>query len=189
VVELRFEVIERAPILNGRYGTCREERVGVMLHYDASLSDEGAMAWFADPRCQVSYQWLVLDDGSCVRIAPDDKRAWHAGWCRTSDEVMLPYKDANSALYGVAVATTDGVDVTIQQTLTVAWLCRSYFALHQWSLADTHRIVSHSSEAVYPPGHAKAGKRGRKTDPEGSDPKNPILSVSDIRVLLPMVTP
>lgn len=182
-----WEPRELDPVHNGRYGTVAAPRMGVMLHYDGSMSDAGSVSWFGDPRCHVSYQTLVLDDGSWVRIAPDDRRAWHAGWCKTSDELLLPYRDANSAFYGVAVATTDGVDVTLIQALTVAWLVRSYFQLEGWSIADTHRIVGHSAEAVYPVGHRLAGQRGRKTDPEGTDPLNPILSVQDIRDLLPMV--
>ena len=42
-------------ILNQQYGTLREERIGIMLHYDGSGSDRGAVQWFADERCKVSY--------------------------------------------------------------------------------------------------------------------------------------
>lgn len=166
-------------IPNGRYSKTREQRRGVCLHYDGSGSDRGAVAWFGDPRCGVSYNLLVLDDGSYVRIAPDDARAWHAGRCKTSDPSRLGYKDANSALYGVAIASSGKHDVTPLQMLTVALLCRLYFEQHGWDLDDVWRIVGHSSEA-WP--------RGRKTDPEGADPQNPILSVDDIRQLLPRVS-
>jgi len=184
VARLDWTPRERLPVPNGRWGALHEERLGVMVHFDGSGSDAGAVAWFADARCAVSYQLLVLDDGSFVRIAPDDHRAWHAGHCRTSDPERLPYKDANSAFFGVAVATTDGVDVTALQTLTVAYLVWRYFVEHGWPLEETWRIVGHSSEAVYPTGHAKAGQRGRKTDPEGTAPKNPILAVEDVRKLV-----
>ena len=63
--------------------------------------------------------------------------------------------------------------------LTTALLCRIYYERHEWDLDETWRIVGHSSEA-WP--------RGRKTDPEGADLKNPILSVDDIRLLLPKVS-
>ena len=62
-------------IPNGQYGTLREDRIGVMLHFDGSGSDRGSVQWFKDPRCRVSYNLLVLDDGSYVRIAPDSARA------------------------------------------------------------------------------------------------------------------
>ena len=82
-------------IPNEQYGTLREKRIGVMPHYDGSGSDRGAIQWFADERCKVSYNLLVLDDGSYVRIAPDSARAWHAGRCRPSDPARLHY--VNSA--------------------------------------------------------------------------------------------
>ena len=167
-------------IPNGQYnGSIREDRIGVMIHYDGSGSDRGAVQGFADPRCHVSYNLLVLDDGSYVRIAPDTARAWHAGRCRPSDPKRLQYGDANSAFYGLAIASSGKHDVTPLQMLTVALLCRIYFETHGWDLNEMWRIVSHSSEAW---------GRGRKTDPEGADPKNPILSVDDIRQLLPKVS-
>lgn len=166
-------------IPNGQYSKLREERLGVMIHYDGSGSDRGAVQWFGDERCRVSYNLLVLDDGSYVRIAPDDRRAWHAGVCKTSDPERLPYKDANSAFYGISIASSGKHDVTPLQVATVALLVRRYFDVHGWDLKDTWRIVGHASEA-WP--------RGRKTDPEGADPKNPILSVDDVRQLLPKVS-
>ena len=163
-------------IPNGQYGrSIREKRLGVCLHYDASGSDAGSMGWFAHEKCRVSYNWLVLDDGSYVTIAPDNCRAWHAGRCRTSDRERLNYRDANSALYGIAAATNNRVDVTPLQLLTIAWLTRQCFVRECWPVTDTWRIVGHSSEA-WP--------RGRKSDPEGGDKRNPIYSPADIRQLL-----
>src|SRR5262245_2136016 len=73
------------------FNELKEPRRGVMLHYDDSSSDAGAVAWFTDPECQVSYNYLVLDDGSYVPIVPEGKRAWHAGVCKTSNSARLPY--------------------------------------------------------------------------------------------------
>mgnify|MGYP001611916145 CR=1 FL=1 len=161
-------------VANGQWGTLREPRIGVMIHFDGSASDPGAVAWFSDPACKVSYQLLVLDDGSFVRIAPDSARAYHAGVCKPSSP-QFSYTDANSAFYSVSLATSDKVDVTPLQTLTVAWLTRRYFEREGWPVTDGWRITSHRVEA-YP--------RGRKSDPEGADLKNPILAVDDIRQLL-----
>lgn len=160
---------------NGQWNDhLREPRIGVMLHYDGSMSDAGAVSWFGHPQCRVSYHLLVLDDGSYVRIAPDTARAWHAGVCRPSSD-RLDYRDANSAFFGIAAATTSGVDVTPLQLLTIAFLVRRWFDLMEWPVTDTWRIVSHRSEA-WP--------RGRKTDPEGGHLKNPIYSPDDVRSLI-----
>lgn len=161
-----------------QHNSVREGRVGVMIHFDASSSDRGAVQWFKDPRCNVSYQLLVLDDGSYVRIAPDNARAWHAGKCRPSAD-RLTYSDGNSAFYGISVATNDRIEVTAVQMLTTAFLARRYFHLNGWDpQAEVWRVVGHDTEA-WP--------RGRKTDPTGPDPKNPILSVENIRQLLPLI--
>lgn len=155
------------------WGPLREHRIGCMLHYDASASDAGAVTWLTkDPRCKVSYNWLVLDDGKLVEVAPADARAWHAGICKPSGS-PLAYQDANSAFYGIAIAATSGETATEAQETTVTRLVRSLFRKHTWDLAaDQWRLVGHDAEA-WP--------RGRKIDPTGPDPKHPVLSVARIR--------
>lgn len=167
-------------IRNGKYHEqLRGPRVGVMVHYDGSGSDRGGVEWFAHPDCKVSYNYLVLDDGSYVEIAPPNARAWHAGLCAPSDPERLSYVDANSAFVGISAATNDRVDVTPLQLLTIAWLTRREFERRGWLVTDLHRVVGHSSEAIHPD-----GTRGRKIDPEGPHPDNPIFSPADVRQLL-----
>ena len=154
----------------------REPRIGICLHYDASASDKGAVEWLTkDPRCKVSYNLLVLDNANIVEVAPVTARAWHAGVCRSSDH-RLPYTDANSALYGIAIAATDGDVATDVQVRSVVALCRTLFQRHGWHYAtDVWRIVGHETEC-WP--------RGRKHDPTGSDPKHPVLSVLAVRGMM-----
>lgn len=149
-------------------------RMGVMLHYDDSASDRGALGWLtADPTCKVSYNVLVTDDGVGHEIAPLDKRAWHAGVCVSSDPVRLPYRDANSAFYGVAVAARDGEVVTPAQFAGVVGVVAMLAAKHGWDLRyEGWRIVGHNTEA-WP--------RGRKVDPVGLTPNRPVLSVAAVR--------
>lgn len=142
-----------------------EPRQGIILHYDASSNDAGAVAWFSDPRCEVSYQFLVTDDGVAHRIAPDDARAYHAGVCQRSKDAPQ-YKDANSAFYGVSLAATAGDTCTPAAFRTVVRLCVGYFHKHGWGAAEVNRITSHSAEA-WP--------RGRKHDPDG------VLDVGEVR--------
>ena len=155
----------------------RESRVGVMLHYDASRSDAGAVAWLSSPEIRASYNLIVYDDGSWATVAPLEARAWHAGKCRPSEHVT-PYEDANSAFYGIAILNSGREDVTPRQMITTAWLTRRLFQRHGWPIGETERLTTHSAEA-WP--------RGRKIDPEGPDPFNPILSRADILDLLPIV--
>lgn len=138
----------------GNWGKLREPRVGVMLHYDGSASDAGAVGWLTkDPRARVSYNRLILDDGQVVKIAPDDARAWHAGACRPS--ARFGYTDANSAFYGVALAAKPGDAVPDTQFEALLAVIREYFDAEGWPLTDWWRVTDHAAEA-WP--------RGRKSD-------------------------
>lgn len=148
-----------------------EPRVGIMLHYDASATDESAIAWFTDPRCRVSYNFMVMDSGNIIPIAPLDKRAWHAGVCRSPDP-RLRYRDANSALYGISIAATAGDVATVEAKRSVVALCLNLFSDHGWPIGAAWRIVSHRQHA-WP--------RGRKNDPEGSNLARPVMNTNEIR--------
>lgn len=166
------------PQMTGRnnHGPLRDKRIGCMIHYDASRSDRGAVAWLTkDPTCKVSYNWLVTDDGTAHEIAPHNRRAYHAGVCRSSDSTRLPYKDANSAFYGIAIAATDGETATPAQLATAVRLIEGRFKHHGWDKSETWRIVGHDTEA-WP--------RGRKHDPTGSNPQRPVLDVARVRAIV-----
>lgn len=158
------------------HGPLKGPRIGCMIHFDASGSDAGSLAWFTNPKCKVSYNDLILDDGSHVVIAPRDRRAWHAGICRPSS-ARLQYTDANSAFYGVAIASNEKIEATALQMISVAWRVRHLFEYQGWPLTDTWRITGHEDEAWH---------RGRKSDPSGPSKLNPILSVENVRRLLPL---
>lgn len=150
-----------------------EPRKGIMLHYDASASDIGAVTWLTkDKRCKVSYNWLVLDDGTVVEVAPRTARAWHAGVCEPSSIEVPRYKDANSAFYGIAIAASAGEHATEAQENAVIDLCLDIYHREGWKTKEVFRIVGHNTEA-WP--------RGRKVDPEGPKPHDPVLSVEAIR--------
>jgi N-acetyl-anhydromuramyl-L-alanine amidase AmpD len=157
----------------------KEPRIGCMVHYDGSITDAGSIAWLAGPDIKVSYNYIVMDSGNIIPIAPETARAWHAGVCRTADP-RLPYADANSAFYGVSISATLGDVATVEAKRSVAALCRRFFANHGWGLDQTWRIVSH---------RAHAWPRGRKNDPEGADLAHPVLSTNEIRGMVAAMLP
>lgn len=154
------------------WGKEKGVRQGVMLHYDGSKSDAGGLAWLEDDeRVRVSYHYYVLDDGRVLQIAPPNSRSWHAGECKPSSP-KFTYSDGNNAFYGISIAATDGDTATMAQLESVVALCHYCFWLEGWNEADLWRITGHSAEA-WP--------RGRKSDPEGSNVANPVLSVQHVR--------
>ena len=74
------------------------------------------------------------------------------GVCRPSGPPFT-YTDANSALYGIAIAAKFGEEVTEPQMQSVVELCAALCRRHGW---DHTHITGHAAEA-WP--------RGRKIDP------------------------
>jgi N-acetyl-anhydromuramyl-L-alanine amidase AmpD len=127
-----------------------------MLHYTAGTDLSGLQWLLFDPACKVSYNWLILDDGTTVSVAPQDARAWHAGACHPSNPTRLPYRDANSAFYGIAIAAQAGESATKAQLDMVATIAAGLFRAHGWPALDVSvRLTDHAAEA-WP--------RGRKVD-------------------------
>ncbi len=68
----------------------------VVIHYTEMESAEAALARLTDPEAKVSAHYLIGEDGEVVRLAPEDKRAWHAG-----ASYWRGHKDVNSASIGI----------------------------------------------------------------------------------------
>lgn len=158
------------------------KRGGVLVHYDDSSSDNGAVEWFLDPTCEVAYNRLYLDNGTVVQITPTmEHAAWHAGVCLT--------KNANHFFYGLACATNGTTLATREQFASLCHDVAALFILNGWHAADVAtRIRGHDAEATWdktnaPNERKKWGKLGRKVDPTGVRPDGqPIVSLALVRV-------
>jgi N-acetylmuramoyl-L-alanine amidase len=51
----------------------------VVLHYTGMQTGEEALARLCDPQAKVSAHYLVEEDGRVFRLAPEERRCWHAG--------------------------------------------------------------------------------------------------------------
>ena len=51
----------------------------IVLHYTGMKTGEEALARLRDPEAKVSSHYLVEEDGRVFRLAPEERRAWHAG--------------------------------------------------------------------------------------------------------------
>jgi N-acetylmuramoyl-L-alanine amidase len=70
----------------------------IVLHYTGMQDSASAIARLCDAEAKVSSHYVVDEDGTVLRLVPEDKRAWHAGrshWRGTTD--------INSASVGVEI--------------------------------------------------------------------------------------
>jgi N-acetylmuramoyl-L-alanine amidase len=122
----------------------------VILHYTGMATGEAALELLCDPAAQVSCHYLVWEDGRVWQLAPESRRAWHAGkslWTGESDlnsrsigiEIVNPGHDGGAPPYPEA------------QIEAVIALCRDISARH--AIAP-QRVLAHSDIAP-----------GRKMDP------------------------
>jgi len=51
----------------------------LVLHYTGMRSAEEALARMCAPAAKVSAHYCIDEDGSVIRLVPEDNRAWHAG--------------------------------------------------------------------------------------------------------------
>ncbi|QNE31288.1 N-acetylmuramoyl-L-alanine amidase [Sphingomonas sp. NBWT7] len=70
----------------------------IVLHYTGMVDGESAIARLRDPDAKVSSHYVVAEDGTVLRLVPDDKRAWHAGRSHWRDVT-----DINSASIGIEI--------------------------------------------------------------------------------------
>ncbi len=188
----------RSP-MNGRSGrwgghVSTVARVGIMFHYDNSSSDKGAVGWFGDKNCTVSYRALFLDDGSVKEDAPEDVRSYHAGNCRPPVGGRA-YSDANKAWIGLAAALKTGEKATEAQLDSMALYAAEIFRRHpHWKIvgaakwtptAVRSRITGHDREAwvrnrrIDPSGFSVWKDSALMTD-QAISGKHPIISLTDM---------
>jgi len=70
----------------------------IVLHYTGMFDGASAIARLRDPEAKVSAHYVVEEDGSVLRLVPEDKRAWHAGRSH-----WRGLTDVNSASVGIEI--------------------------------------------------------------------------------------
>jgi hypothetical protein len=171
------------------------QRAGVMVHFDDSSSDAGGVSWFRDPSFKLSYNRAYEDDGTRVRITPSiHDQAYHAGICKVEPQLptgTLPggfkYGGANTGYFGLAFTADHNDHITREQLDAMTTDIAILFRLAAWSADDVDtRIVGHDSRAIFNPRDNPTrrdlwGKLGRKIDPTGSVPGDPVVNLDELR--------
>lgn len=168
-----------------------QHRVGVMLHYDASKTDQGAINWFDDPAFKLSYNRAYTDNGRRIRLTPTmTKRAYHAGRCKTDTKVTRA-GGANGAFYGLCVTAGDhqplhpntGAVVTEAQFQAIVYDTAVIARWHQlrgdagWAVDQIdYWLTGHNEWAC-----DETGRLGRKVDPKGTMKTADVLPINSGR--------
>lgn len=115
----------------------------LVLHYTGMKTAEEAVARLRDPEARVSAHYVVDEDGSILRLVPEERRAWHAG-----KGVWQGETDCNAASIGVEIVNPghefgyrDFPEAQIAAVTTLVGDVRS-----RWSIPDA-RIIGHSDLA------------------------------------------
>ncbi len=122
----------------------------IVLHYTGMEENEAALQRLCDPEARVSAHYLVYEDGRIVQMAPEAKRAWHAGVSSWEGR-----DDINSRSIGIEICNPGHEhgyrSFPPRQIAAVTALCRGILTRRS---IRRDRIVAHSDVAP-----------GRKQDP------------------------
>lgn len=115
----------------------------IILHYTGMPTAAGALERLCCPEAEVSAHYFVHEDGEILQLAPEDRRAWHAGESYWAGET-----DMNSASVGIEIAHPGHADpraFPARQIDAVAALCRDICARRA---IRPERVLAHSDIAV-----------------------------------------
>src|SRR5438270_1332285 len=68
----------------------------VVLHYTGMRTGAEALERMCDPEAKVSAHYMIEEDGRVFQLAPEERRAWHAGVSFWKGE-----RDINSVSIGI----------------------------------------------------------------------------------------
>ncbi|GAA0619179.1 N-acetylmuramoyl-L-alanine amidase [Brevundimonas kwangchunensis] len=115
----------------------------LVLHYTGMQSAEAAVARLRDSEAKVSAHYVVDEDGSILRLVPEERRAWHAG-----RGVWQGETDCNAASIGIEIVNPghefgyrDFPEAQIASVISLVSDIRT-----RWTIPDA-RIIGHSDLA------------------------------------------
>lgn len=115
----------------------------LVLHYTGMQTAEAAIARLCDAEAKVSAHYVVDEDGSILKLVPEERRAWHAG-----RGVWLGETDCNAASIGIEIVNPghefgyrDFPEVQVDAVISLIADIRT-----RWTIPD-NRIIAHSDLA------------------------------------------
>ena len=115
----------------------------LILHYTGMRSAAEAIARLRDPASRVSAHYAVEEDGSVLRLVPDERRAWHAGVSHWRGAERL--NDRSIGIEIVNPGHEHGYrDFPLLQMAGLSALCRDLLARHP---IPARNVLAHSDVA------------------------------------------
>lgn len=115
----------------------------IVLHYTGMQTGEAAIERLRDPEARVSAHYVVEEDGRIFRLAPEERRCWHAGKGSWQGET-----DCNAASVGIEIVNPghewgyrDFPEAQVQAVIALVGDIRT-----RWTVPDA-RIIGHSDLA------------------------------------------
>ena len=115
----------------------------LVLHYTGMQTAAAAIARLCDAEARVSAHYVVDEDGSILKLVPEERRAWHAG-----RGVWLGETDCNAASIGIEIVNPghefgyrDFPEVQVDAVISLIADIRT-----RWTIPD-NRIIGHSDLA------------------------------------------
>ncbi len=115
----------------------------IVLHYTGMRTAAEAVDRLRDPAAKVSAHYMVDEDGSVLRLVPEDRRAWHAGvafWRGATD--------INARSVGIEIVNPGHEygyrDFTALQTAAACDLCLEILSRHA---IPARNVLAHSDVA------------------------------------------
>jgi N-acetylmuramoyl-L-alanine amidase len=115
----------------------------LILHYTGMRTAQEAIDRLRDPEARVSSHYVVDEDGSVLRLVPEERRAWHAGASHWRGRA-----DLNGRSVGIEIVNPGHEwgyrDFPVLQLAVVCDLCLAVLARHT---IPARNIVAHSDVA------------------------------------------
>jgi N-acetylmuramoyl-L-alanine amidase len=115
----------------------------VVLHYTGMRTGSEALERMCDPEAKVSAHYMIEEDGRIYQLAPEERRAWHAGVSFWKGE-----RDINSVSIGIELVNPghelgyqDFPEMQIEALIGLLDAIRS-----RWTIPNA-RILGHSDVA------------------------------------------
>ncbi len=115
----------------------------LILHYTGMKSATEAIDRLRDPAAKVSSHYVVDEDGTVLRLVPEDRRAWHAGISHWRGHAAL-----NGRSIGIEIVNPGHEwgyrDFPVLQLAALCDLCLTILARHP---IPARNVIAHSDVA------------------------------------------